>query len=904
MANTYVDYTGDGSNTDFVFSFPFLEDSHVVVEVDGVDKTIAGGDFTLPTTSLVRMTTAPSNLSAVRVKRVSGFDTDLVDFVNGSVLNEADLDKAYLHNRYLNEEAAEGNNASMQTVGGGTDFNAESKKIVNLATPTVGTDAANKNYIDDRVALASSNLNGFDKSTHTGDNTETAFTLSFTPQTNTAEAYIVTIDGVVQIPTTAYSVSTSTNKITFTSAPPTSANIVVVPIGTASSANDTTVLSTGSTTSRTLANRFADVVNVLDYIPSAQHSAIKSGTSTYDASTDIQTALNKRGKVIFPSGTYVINTWLKVLANTHIEGQEATIQVSSSVVSGDNFEGAFTLSNVLNGENCHDISINNINIDLNNAPAANGINVRDGSYNIRVDNVHIKNGSHDKTGYKGGRAIVVEAGADSLSNPDNVVITNFTIEDTYNAIGIAGNSDSPGKNIVISNGVVENCEILLGVFGNSAGFPHDIQEAGWLVSNIHAYNVGKSTTYTREHGVFNFSRGCNGIISNVRIANDTSYDDNVDSLFMGEAANIFADNIVYEGDLVRSVFRISTWTEDDALGATKYGSRRLKFTNINVLGTSPDTVFYGYTYNAALTETEGDANPFDNYFDLSINELSGDRLMTALAATYPKFFLKLHERSGFVNFEGYIQESGISNTLSNLDNKNVIAHDSSLIQGNLNVTNFETDSSKGITCSSFKPTIEFNDLSGGTPDKFRITSDNSILSIEIDPAGGASTSGYYEFIADRFTPSTAQDGALDLGEGAKRWQDIFATNATIQTSDGNLKQDVTDLSVTEKNVAVALKGLIKKFKLKSAVEKKGSEARYHVGVIAQDVEQVFSDNGLNASEYGLFCRNEWYEGSDGMNYPTNEPRTDDDGNSLAYSEKKERLSIRYEELLAFVISAI
>ena len=174
MANTYVDYTGDGSNTDFVFSFPFLEDSHVVVEVDGVDKTIAGGDFTLPTTSLVRMTTAPNNLSAVRVKRVSGYATDLVDFVNGSVLNEADLDKAYLHNRYLNEEAAEGNFASMQTVGGGTDFNAESKKIVNLATPTATTDATNKDYVDTQVALSATNLSGFESSSHTGDNTAVA----------------------------------------------------------------------------------------------------------------------------------------------------------------------------------------------------------------------------------------------------------------------------------------------------------------------------------------------------------------------------------------------------------------------------------------------------------------------------------------------------------------------------------------------------------------------------------------------------------------------------------------------------------------------------------------------------------------------------------------------------------
>jgi hypothetical protein len=437
MANTYVDYTGDGSNTDFAFSFPFLEDSHVVVEVDGVDKTIAGGDFTLPTTSLVRMTTAPSNLSAVRVKRVSGYATDLVDFVNGSVLNEADLDKAYLHNRYLNEEAAEGNNDSMQTVGGGTDFNAESKKIVNLATPTVGTDAANKNYIDDRVALASSNLNGFDKSTHTGDNTETEFTLSFTPQTNTAEAYLVTIDGVLQTPTTAYSVSTSTNKITFTSAPPTSANIVVIPIGTTSSANDATVTqagtsttktlanwtndlqaqaqsvtATGSTAARTLPDRFADVVNVLDYGA--------DDTGAVDAATNIGnaiTAATSSGKSVYiPAGDYKLSSTLTVPSNCRLYGDGYTTRLFRDT--------SVTPFDMLNLEGVAHVTLTDFLLDgvskLDNATASNrycGIrvwaNAGSDPNNIEIHGVHINsttNGEGQSEGNRG--AIMLEKSYD------------------------------------------------------------------------------------------------------------------------------------------------------------------------------------------------------------------------------------------------------------------------------------------------------------------------------------------------------------------------------------------------------------------------------------------------------------------------------------------------------------
>jgi hypothetical protein len=77
------------------------------------------------------------------------------------------------------------------------------------------------------------------------------------------------------------------------------------------------------------------------------------------------------------------------------------------------------------------------------------------------------------------------------------------------------------------------------------------------------------------------------------------------------------------------------------------------------------------------------------------------------------------------------------------------------------------------------------------------------------------------------------DGSADLGASTARFDDIYATNGTIQTSDRNEKQDIAELSDAEQRVAVAAKGLLRKFRWKDAVAEKGDEARTHFGIIAQ-----------------------------------------------------------------------
>ena len=172
------------------------------------------------------------------------------------------------------------------------------------------------------------------------------------------------------------------------------------------------------------------------------------------------------------------------------------------------------------------------------------------------------------------------------------------------------------------------------------------------------------------------------------------------------------------------------------------------------------------------------------------------------------------------------------------------------------------------------------------------------------------------------------DNTLDIGTGNNRFDDIYATNGTINTSDRNEKQDIAELSDAEQRVAVAAKGLLRKFRWKNAVAEKGDEARTHFGIIAQDLQAAFATEGLDAGDYAMFISTTWWEHDVEVSAVEAVAEVlDDDGNVVteaveavdAYTRtdtydtqeeapegatERTRLGVRYSELLAFIIGAL
>ena len=162
------------------------------------------------------------------------------------------------------------------------------------------------------------------------------------------------------------------------------------------------------------------------------------------------------------------------------------------------------------------------------------------------------------------------------------------------------------------------------------------------------------------------------------------------------------------------------------------------------------------------------------------------------------------------------------------------------------------------------------------------------------------TANIVSFGTSFFAPSS--DNAITLGTSSNRWSTVYAATGTINTSDGNQKTVIGALTIAEQNVAKAIKGLFKTFKFNDAIAKKGvDKARIHVGVVAQDVQAAFVAQGLDPNKYALFCSDTWYTDENGIVFESN---MNDKNTLIPNLTTHTQLGVRYEELLAFVISAI
>ncbi|HAV5308003.1 TPA: hypothetical protein JI040_00490 [Acinetobacter baumannii] len=134
-------------------------------------------------------------------------------------------------------------------------------------------------------------------------------------------------------------------------------------------------------------------------------------------------------------------------------------------------------------------------------------------------------------------------------------------------------------------------------------------------------------------------------------------------------------------------------------------------------------------------------------------------------------------------------------------------------------------------------------------------------------------------------------GAYSLGNSSRYWSQLYASTATINTSDERYKQQFRNQTEQERAAALEIKSNICLYKFNDAVELKGDDARWHVGVKAQQVVEILTKHGLNWQEYAFICYDEW------------DDELDSETGELILAAGS-RYGVRYEELSMFLWASI
>lgn len=136
-------YTGNGSTTNYSFTFPYLDQDEVVVEVNDTVTTA----YTFANATTISFNTAPANGLSIRIYRQTDTDNPKATFFPGSAIRAQDLNENQLQVLYSVDEWRDQTvpkyNAILPD-----DINMGGNQINNMAEPTSSHDAATKNYVD------------------------------------------------------------------------------------------------------------------------------------------------------------------------------------------------------------------------------------------------------------------------------------------------------------------------------------------------------------------------------------------------------------------------------------------------------------------------------------------------------------------------------------------------------------------------------------------------------------------------------------------------------------------------------------------------------------------------------------------------------------------------------------
>ena len=272
MATTQNTFTGDGSTTNFSFTFEYIKEADVKATLDGTATTA----FTLANATTLSFTTAPANGVAIRIFRDTDIDSLKATFFPGSAIKAEDLNDNFTQSNFAVQEA---------------DFN------VDTANATADTAKTNSETAIATANTADTNASAAVTTANTADtNASAAVTTANTASTNASNA-VTTANAASATATTADTNATtalnnsrvSDGQGGFISAI-TKANDAVTTANTAST-DATSAVNTANAATTTANTAATDAASAVTTANSAATDAATAVSTANTASTDAASAV-------------------------------------------------------------------------------------------------------------------------------------------------------------------------------------------------------------------------------------------------------------------------------------------------------------------------------------------------------------------------------------------------------------------------------------------------------------------------------------------------------------------------------------------------------------------------------------------------------------------------------------
>lgn len=238
------EYAANGVTITFPFTFKILDREHLIVSLvdddTGAETGLTyGSDYTILGVgaavggSITIISGAPASGTTVVLRR----ELDIVqpaDYSNQGRFYPETHETSFDRLTMLVQQVQDGVDRAVAQPENGSDwYDAHGRRIINLGDAIELTDAVNVQTMNEAIGDALQGVGGYVVPLvweAVGDGSTTGVNI-VGAQIADPKAYHVTIDGLVQVPTTDYTIALATEALTFTSAPPDQAAILIRCVG-------------------------------------------------------------------------------------------------------------------------------------------------------------------------------------------------------------------------------------------------------------------------------------------------------------------------------------------------------------------------------------------------------------------------------------------------------------------------------------------------------------------------------------------------------------------------------------------------------------------------------------------------------------------------------------------------